>query len=83
MSVMKSLLSRDSIADTAPSSASPVILNDCHSALNETRAAELLKPDSETGVGRIVREANRRDLALAICGGRHAMGGSNSAGTLW
>lgn len=75
MQIMKSLLTPNSTASSKRNISSTVVLNDCHSALNETRAAKLVKPESETFLQDAVMEADRQNLEIAICGGRHAMGG--------
>ncbi len=54
-------------------------VNDIHSQLNATRVAALRRPRSFEDVRRIVREARESDVPIAICGGRHAMGGQQFA----
>jgi FAD/FMN-containing dehydrogenase len=55
------------------------IVNDVHSRLNATRVIEIVRPagidDVREAVLRAGREAARGGGGLAVCGGRHAMGG--------
>jgi len=53
----------------------PEIVNDVHSKLNEAEVEEVLEPDSLAGVQAAVASARERERPLAVCGGRHAMGG--------
>jgi FAD/FMN-containing dehydrogenase len=46
-------------------------VNDIHSQLNSTEVNEILTPENESDLGIAVRGAN----CLAVCGGRHSMGG--------
>lgn len=59
-------------------------VNDLHSALNATEVARLLRPRRTEEVARAVLETAHRGQALAIAGGRHAMGGQQflTGGTL-
>lgn len=50
-------------------------VNDTHSALNRTQVARTIEPQSIEEVVRAVREARSRGAAIAVSGGRHAMGG--------
>ncbi|HEY7638767.1 MAG TPA: FAD-binding oxidoreductase [Steroidobacteraceae bacterium] len=50
-------------------------VNDTHSALNATQVARTIEPRSVDEVMNAVGQARARGEALAICGGRHAMGG--------
>jgi FAD/FMN-containing dehydrogenase len=50
-------------------------VNDTHSALNATRVSQVIEPRSVDEVIRAVRQARLHGEGLAICGGRHAMGG--------
>ena len=50
-------------------------VNDTHSALNRTQVSRVIEPRSVEDVIRTVRQAADRGEALAISGGRHAMGG--------
>jgi FAD/FMN-containing dehydrogenase len=54
-------------------------VNDIHSALNPTRVAAILQPRSAAGLCGIVADAARRGVPVAVCGGRHAMGGQQFA----
>src|SRR5579871_382320 len=51
------------------------IVNDIHSQLNPTRVERILKPVSAEELQAAVRDAKRTHKAIAIAGGRHAMGG--------
>lgn len=52
-----------------------LIVNDTHSALNQTRVARLRRPDSIDSLLRVVRAARREGRSISVCGARHAMGG--------
>lgn len=54
-------------------------VNDIHSQLNETRVASVRRPRSFEDVRQIVRQAREARLPIAVCGGRHAMGGQQFA----
>jgi FAD/FMN-containing dehydrogenase len=51
------------------------VVNDVHSGLNATRVADIRMPRSVTEIGAAIFGAAARGLPVAICGGRHAMGG--------
>ncbi|MES2018031.1 MAG: FAD-binding oxidoreductase [Pseudomonadota bacterium] len=55
-------------------SAFPVV-NDVHSALNATRVASIVTPRSMAEIGEAIAAGAAQGLPIAICGGRHAMGG--------
>jgi FAD/FMN-containing dehydrogenase len=57
----------------------PVIVNDIHSRLNRTAVHELVEPRSVDAVVAAVSRAADQRLAVAVCGGRHAMGGQQFA----
>jgi FAD/FMN-containing dehydrogenase len=59
-------------------------VNDTHSALNRTEVARVLEPRRACDVADAVGQASGRGEAVAIAGGRHAMGGQQflSQGTL-
>ncbi len=50
-------------------------VNDIHSALNASIVADIVTPTSIDEVVAAIALATRRGLPIAICGGRHAMGG--------
>jgi FAD/FMN-containing dehydrogenase len=50
------------------------LVNDIHSALNETRVRRIVAADSTDAVVRAVRAARREGIAVSVMGGRHAMG---------
>lgn len=54
-------------------------VNDIHSQLNQTRVSAVRRPRSFEDVRRIIREARAAGLPIAICGGRHSMGGQQFA----
>ena len=55
------------------------LVNDIHSALNATRVATIHQPRNVAEICGIIADAARQGLSLAICGGRHAMGGQQFA----
>jgi FAD/FMN-containing dehydrogenase len=57
----------------------PLLVNDIHSALNATRVAGIHQPGKVDDIRAIILDAARRGLPVAICGGRHAMGGQQFA----
>jgi len=54
-------------------------VNDVHSALNSTLVREAIDVRSIGDIRGAVLRARRQGLSLAICGGRHAMGGQQFA----
>ena len=52
-----------------------VIVNDIHSKLNQAEVKEVLEADSLTAIQAAVARARELGLPLAVCGGKHAMGG--------
>jgi len=52
-----------------------LLLNDCHSSLNQTQVAEVHEPSNPIELSRCIASAASRGLPIATCGGRHAMGG--------
>jgi FAD/FMN-containing dehydrogenase len=57
----------------------PSLVNDIHSALNATRVASIHQPRTVHEIRAVIADAARRALPVAICGGRHAMGGQQFA----
>jgi FAD/FMN-containing dehydrogenase len=55
------------------------LVNDIHSALNATRVAAIHQPRSLDQIRAVIADAADRKLPVAICGGRHAMGGQQFA----
>jgi FAD/FMN-containing dehydrogenase len=53
----------------------PILVNDVHSQLNQTRVSEVLRPTSSEEVQAIVHRARKERKSISIAGGRHAMGG--------
>jgi FAD/FMN-containing dehydrogenase len=60
------------------------LVNDLHSRLNPTAVARVARPGSLDDLQAAVREAATHRRQLAVCGGRHAMGGQQfcAGGTL-
>jgi hypothetical protein len=54
-------------------------VNDVHSKLNDTEVCERVAARNETDVVAAIERARERHLPLAMCGGRHAMGGQQFA----
>ena len=52
-----------------------MLVNDVHAQLNATRVQRVLRPMSVADVREAVLEARGAGGAIAIAGGRHAMGG--------
>jgi FAD/FMN-containing dehydrogenase len=52
-----------------------MLVNDVHSQLNPTRVARILKPTTADELADGIALASREGRAVAIAGGRHAMGG--------
>jgi FAD/FMN-containing dehydrogenase len=55
------------------------LVNDVHSHMNATRVAEIVKPPTTEALQAAVRRAAEAGRAVAIAGGRHAMGGQQFA----
>jgi len=55
------------------------LVNDLHSALNATSVARIHEPRSVADIRACILDAARQGLPVAICGGRHAMGGQQFA----
>ena len=53
----------------------PAIVNDIHSKLNDAEVEEVLEPVSLADVQAAVSRARDLGRPLAVCGGKHAMGG--------
>jgi len=58
-----------------PADGSGVWVNDVHAQVNRTQVRAVCRPTSTAAVQRIVRRANDEQAAIAVAGGRHAMGG--------
>src|SRR5688572_1641128 len=63
------------IPETDPST----LVNDVHSQMNATRVAEIVKPRTADALQAAVRRAAETGRAVAVAGGRHAMGGQQFA----
>jgi FAD/FMN-containing dehydrogenase len=61
------------------SSPMAVHVNDVHSKLNDTEVCERVSARNEADVIATIERARDRSLPLAMCGGRHAMGGQQFA----
>jgi len=57
----------------------PVLLNDIHSQLNPTLVAEVVRPRTTGEVVAAISRAADAGRAIAVAGGRHAMGGQQFA----
>lgn len=55
------------------------VVDDVHSRLNRTRVARLVRPVGDAEVRAVIRAARVEGRAVAIAGGRHAMGGQQFA----
>ena len=62
-----------------PETLNPQIVNDQQSRLNRTAVAHLAMPRTIDEIRGALRLAERRRLPVAVCGGRHAMGGQQFA----
>jgi FAD/FMN-containing dehydrogenase len=60
---------------TAIQPGNPVRVNDLHSGLNETTVSEVVAARSRTDLLAALERARASGRHLAVCGGRHAMGG--------
>ena len=59
------------------------VVNDVHSGLNATRVAGIIAPRSVADISAAIAAGAALGLPIAICGGRHAMGGQQfGAGAL-
>src|SRR5438067_8952335 len=65
--------------DSESNSDDSPLVNDVHSRLNATRVAGIVRPRDIDQLRRTVADAALRKEALAISGGRHAMGGQQFA----
>ncbi len=64
-------------ADDAP--APGVVVNDIHSQLNETTVSAIERPATADELAELVRRVASQGQSMAVCGGRHAMGGQQFA----
>src|SRR5580658_5506758 len=62
---------------------SGLVVNDLHSGLNPTRVARVLEPAGLDALVETVRAARAAGARLALCGGRHAMGGQQFGTDSW
>src|SRR5579862_3380633 len=60
---------------TGPATARKIWVNDTHSGLNRTAVSRVLEPRTVEEVTQAVRQSRSEGRALAVAGGRHAMGG--------
>jgi FAD/FMN-containing dehydrogenase len=58
-------------------------VNDIHSALNPTSVLRTLRPRNLFDIAATVDRARRLAVPVAVCGGRHAMGGQQFAEAGW
>jgi FAD/FMN-containing dehydrogenase len=62
-----------------PDTAALLLVNDVHASLNPTRVDQILVPGSMAEICEAIGMAAARGVPIAICGGRHAMGGQQFA----
>src|SRR5262249_35840764 len=58
-----------------PHDTSQTLVNDVHSQLNSTRVARIVQPSSVDELAATIADAHTAGHAVAVAGGRHAMGG--------
>ena len=56
-----------------------LLVNDLHSQLNATRVAQIVKPATVADLQAVIERAGAAGQAVAVAGGRHAMGGQQFA----
>ena len=73
-----------SLINSRASNPSGVWVNDRHSFLNRTHVQQVTRPDSLEALIDVLTDTSRRDVPVAVCGSRYAMGGQQflSGGTL-
>ncbi len=71
------------VAHTEPAFAHCHRVNDLHSALNPTAVLRTLRPRNAFDIAAHVERARRLGVPVALCGGRHAMGGQQFASGGW
>ena len=62
-----------------PDDSSATLVNDVHSQLNPTRVAAIVRPSSVDELAAALADARAMGRAVAVAGGRHAMGGQQFA----
>ena len=62
-----------------PDDTSATLVNDVHSQLNPTRVAAIVRPSSVDELSAALGNARATGHAVAVAGGRHAMGGQQFA----
>ena len=55
------------------------VVNDIHSGLNRTRVRSIVRPESVEALRTVIAESRAAGRAVAVAGGRHAMGGQQFA----
>jgi FAD/FMN-containing dehydrogenase len=63
------------LANPSEAAVTSNVVNDIHSELNETVVDEIVSVDSLESIREVIQRARSRGTAVAIAGGRHAMGG--------
>src|SRR2546425_13269073 len=58
-----------------PEDTSGTLVNDVHSQLNATRVAAIVQPSTVEELAAAIADAQANGRAVAVAGGRHAMGG--------
>jgi FAD/FMN-containing dehydrogenase len=64
---------------TIPAAPTTLLVNDVHSQLNATRVRRLVRPATVDALASAIAESRDQGHAVAIAGGRHAMGGQQFA----
>ncbi|PWT84471.1 MAG: hypothetical protein C5B57_04810 [Blastocatellia bacterium] len=62
-----------------PHDTSQTLVNDVHSQLNSTRVARIVRPSSVDELAATIADVRATGCAVAVAGGRHAMGGQQFA----
>ncbi len=55
------------------------LVNDVHSELNETLVSKLVMINKIEDISSAIKQAKQKNMSVAVCGGRHAMGGQQFA----
>ncbi|AMY08720.1 L-gulono-1,4-lactone dehydrogenase [Luteitalea pratensis] len=62
-------------ASSIPEIEASTLVNDLHSQLNPTRVHHIVKPAGVDALAEVIAQARAESRAIAVAGGRHAMGG--------
>ena len=66
-------------ASSIPAVETSTLVNDLHSQLNPTRVHHIVRPDGVDALADVIAQARGENRAIAVAGGRHAMGGQQFA----